>query len=29
MNPVSLSEGKIKVSKYNNLDSIINDILRA
>jgi len=28
MNPVSLSEGKIKVSKYNNLDSIINDILR-
>lgn len=29
MNPVSLSEGKVKVSKYNNLDSIINDILRA
>jgi hypothetical protein len=29
MNPVSLSEGKIKVSKYNNLDIIINDILRA
>ena len=29
MNPVSLSEGKIKVSKYSNLDSIINDILRA
>ena len=29
MNPVSLSEGKIKVSKYTNLDSIINDILRA
>ena len=28
MNPVSLSEGKIKVSKYNNLNSIINDILR-
>ena len=29
MNPVSLSEGKIKVSKYTNLNSIINDILRA
>ncbi len=29
MNPVSLSEGKIKVSKYTNLDTIINDILRA
>jgi hypothetical protein len=29
MNPVSLSEGKIKVSKYTNLDLIINDILRA
>ena len=29
MNPVSLNEGKIKVSKYQNLDSIINDILRA
>ena len=29
MNPISLSEGKIKVSKYTNLDSIINDILRA
>ena len=29
MNPVSLSEGKIKVSKFQNLDSIINDILRA
>jgi len=29
MNPVSLSEGKVKVSKYHNLDSIINDILRA
>ena len=29
MNPVSLSEGKVKVSKYQNLDSIINDILRA
>jgi len=29
MNPVALQEGKIKVSKYTNLDSIINDILRA
>ncbi len=29
MNPVALQEGKIKVSKYHNLDSIINDILRA
>ena len=29
MNPVSLNEGKGKVSKYSNLDSIINDILRA
>ena len=29
MNPVALQEGKIKVSKYQNLDSIINDILRA
>jgi hypothetical protein len=30
MNPVALSEGKVqKVSKYQNLDSIINDILRA
>ena len=29
MNPLSLSEGKIKVSKYTNLDLIINDILRA
>ena len=29
MNPVSLQEGKVKVSKYSNLDSIINDILRA
>ena len=28
MNPVSLQEGKEKVSKYHNLDSIINDILR-
>ena len=29
MNPVSLNESKGKVSKYTNLDSIINDILRA
>jgi len=29
MNPVALQEGKIKVSKYHGLDSIINDILRA
>ena len=29
MNPVNLSEGKGKPSKYNSLDSIINDILRA
>jgi len=29
MNPVSLQEGVQKVSKYQNLDSIINDILRA
>ena len=29
MNPVSLNEGKVKVSKYSGLDSIINDILRA
>ena len=29
MNPVALQEGKVKVSRYSNLDSIINDILRA
>lgn len=29
MNPVALQEGKIKVSKFHNLDNIINDILRA
>ena len=29
MNPISLQEGKVKISKYSNLDSIINDILRA
>ena len=28
MNPISLQEGKAEVSKYLNLDSIINDILR-
>tara|TARA_B110000503_G_C7156613_1_gene417643 strand:+ start:2185 stop:2763 length:579 start_codon:yes stop_codon:yes gene_type:complete len=28
MNPVSLNEAKAKTSKYNNLDLIINDILR-
>ena len=29
MNPIALQEGKVKVSKYHNLDTIINDILRA
>ena len=29
MNPIALQEGKIKLSKYTKLDSIINDILRA
>lgn len=29
MNPVALQEGKVKISKYHNLDSIINDILRS
>jgi hypothetical protein len=29
MNPVALNESKGKVAKYDNLDSIINDILRA
>jgi hypothetical protein len=29
MNPVSLQEVKSKIFKYHNLDSIINDILRA
>lgn len=29
MNPVSLNESKKAASKYSNLDSIINDILRA
>jgi len=29
MNPVSLQESKVKLPKYHNLNSIINDILRA
>ena len=29
MNPVALQEGKVKLSTFHNLDSIINDILRA
>ena len=29
MNPVALNESKGKITKYDNLDSIINDILRA
>ncbi len=29
MNQVALQEGKVKVSRYSNLDSIINDILRS
>ena len=29
MNPISLNEAKKNISKYSNLDSIINDILRA
>jgi|TARA_B110000483_G_scaffold227307_1_gene288948 hypothetical protein len=29
MNPIALSEGKFKVSKFHALDCIINDILRA
>ena len=29
MNPIALQEGKVKVSKYAVVDSIINDILRA
>ena len=29
MNPVALNESKKKLSQYSNLDSIINDILRA
>ncbi len=29
MNPISLNEGKVKLPKYHNLNSIINDILRS
>ena len=29
MNPITLQEGKQKANKYNGLDTIINDILRA
>ena len=29
MNPVALQEGKLKAGKYTNLNSIINDIIRA
>ncbi len=29
MNPVTLQEGKVKISKYQNIDYIINDILRS
>jgi hypothetical protein len=29
MNPISLNEGKVQVGKYDRLDSIINNILRA
>lgn len=29
MNPIALQEGKIKTSKYSNIDAILNDILRA
>ena len=29
MNPISLNEGKVKAGKYDKLDSIINNILRA
>jgi hypothetical protein len=29
MNPITLQEGKSQVSPYLNLDSILNDILRA
>ena len=29
MNPISLQEGKVKVSKFAKVDNIINDILRA
>jgi hypothetical protein len=29
MNPISLNEGKVKAGKYDKLDTIINNILRA
>ena len=29
MNPIALQEGKIKTSKYSNVDAVLNDILRA
>jgi len=29
MNPIALQEGKIKTSKYSNIDAVLNDILRA
>lgn len=29
MSPISLNESKVEISKYANLDSILNDILRA
>ena len=29
MNPITLQEGNQKANKYNGLDTIINDILRA
>ena len=29
MNPISLQEGKGKISKYSNINTVINDILRA
>ena len=29
MNPIALQEGKVSVSKYSNLNNILNDILRA
>ena len=29
MNPIALQEGKVTVSKYTNLNNILNDILRA
>jgi hypothetical protein len=29
MNPISLNEGKVKAGKYDKLDTILNNILRA